>query len=379
MRILVNAATIVVGGGIQVTVNFIENTLNKEDEYFYVISKNVNEQLINDIPQEKKKVVDISPASIISGGKTKKKILKLEKEFNPDIVYSIGAPSYIKFRTKEVQRLTNPWVIGPNKHAVSVYGLFAKIKMLTKLRLQRLYIRKSNFIITQTHEAKSKINKNLKIPVENIYVIPNVYSKIFDQYQNKNIENYRGTDKVKIFCLSAPYPHKNISIIPKLVKEIELLKPNLNFEFIVTLPENDFLNKFNKELSDLGILNRVKNIGKLKLVDLPEVYSQSNVLFLPTLLEVYSVTYLESMRMGVPIVTTNFSFSKEVCQDAALYFEPFDYKEAAINIIRVIFDDNLRDVLLSKGEDIIRQSKSQEYIYNKHIEILKKIVLNDKN
>ncbi|WP_299626071.1 glycosyltransferase [uncultured Tenacibaculum sp.] len=379
MRILINAATIVVGGGIQVTVNFIENTLNKEDEYFYVISKNVNEQLLQDIPEEKKKVIDISPASIIRGYKTKKEILKLEKEFNPDIVYSIGAPSYIKFKNKEVQRLTNPWVIGPNKHAVSVYSLFAKIKMLAKSRLQRFYIRKNNFIITQTNEAKNKINKNLKIPLESIYVIPNVYSKIFDQYINKNIEKHTGTEKIKIFCLSAPYPHKNISIIPKLVKEIELLKPNLDFEFIVTLPENDFLNKFNKELSELGVINRVKNIGKLKLVDLPEVYNQSNVLFLPTLLEVYSVTYLESMRMGVPIVTTNFSFSQEVCQEAALYFEPFDYKKAAINIINVIIDDELRELLISNGREIIKKSKSQEYIYNKHIEVLKKIVLNEGN
>ena len=57
--------------------------------------------------------------------RVKKKVAELETKIQPDVVYSITAPCYFTFKTKEVMRFTNPWVTHPNKYSWSTYGFIA--------------------------------------------------------------------------------------------------------------------------------------------------------------------------------------------------------------------------------------------------------------
>ena len=47
--------------------------------------------------------------------KVRKGIKLFVKKIDPDVAYSIVAPSYFSLGCKEVMRITNPWVIHPNK------------------------------------------------------------------------------------------------------------------------------------------------------------------------------------------------------------------------------------------------------------------------
>ena len=58
----------------------------------------------------------------------------------------------------------------------------------------------------------------------------------------------------------------------------------------------------------------------------------SSALFLPTLVESFGLIYLEAMKYGCPIITSDRDFSRWICGDLAMYFDPMD----AISIANTI-------------------------------------------
>ena len=376
---MVNASTLVVGGGVQVALNFIKHTLTDiKNEYYYLLSKQLYIEIKSEVDHINYYISEISPAKLIAGKLSRKEILLIEQSFNPDIVYSIGAPSYIKFKSTEVLRLTNPWIIGASKIAYSTYPFFRRYLIKLKVVLQRRYISRNSYIITQTNSAGLEISKNLKIKNENIFIIPNVQPLIFN---NSSSEDIPVSNEIRIFSFAAPHPHKNLSIIPQVAKELFDLGIE-NFVFIVTIPEDDKTYEseiFFKLCKDLKVEDNIKNIGKVSYLDAPSRYQQSNILFLPTLLEVFSVTYLESMAMKLPIVTTDFSFSREVCGEAALYYEPKNAKDAASKLFNIISNQKVKHKLLEAGKTRISSCPTSQKIYSEHIIVLEKIVNKEKD
>ncbi len=373
MKILINASTLVVGGGVQVALNFIRHTYtNKKHQYYYVLSKQVYEQLTEEeLLQIKYYVAKISPAKYFKGKPIRTKVLEIEKQFQPDVVYSIGAPSYIKFLTPEVLRLTNPMIIGGTKLSFSTYSIKKKIIELLSLYTKRLFIRKSQHIITQTKAAKLDIVKNLKIPEKQVFIISNVYASIFDE--KLNIEKDKNT--INILTFSAAYLHKNLDILPEVAYHLKN-KEIYNFKFTVTIPENfnlQLYQKFRNLCEKYQVQEYIQNIGKVNFKDAPQLYQTSDILFLPTLLEIFSVTYLEAMASNVPIVTTDLPFSKEVCEDAALYYEPKNALQAANKICELIENKVKREELIEFGKERLSTFSKADEIYEKHIETLEKV------
>src|SRR5690606_34568379 len=108
--------------------------------------------------------------------------------------------------------------------------------------------------------------------------------------------------------------------IPSVAK---VLKDNgYRVKFIVTAPDNsDVWSSISINATRIGVDDSIENVGVLGLNECLHYYKESDIVFLPTLLEVFSATYLEAMAMGKPIVTTDFEFSRAICGAAALYFE----------------------------------------------------------
>jgi len=58
----------------------------------------------------------------------------------------------------------------------------------------------------------------------------------------------------------------------------------------------------------------------------PALYASVDGMILPTLLESFSGTYVEAMHYGVPVFTSDRDFARDVCGDAAYYFDPLNPK-----------------------------------------------------
>ncbi|PKD44649.1 glycosyltransferase [Rhodohalobacter barkolensis] len=376
MKILLNASTINVGGGLFVTINFIKESLTaslEHVEWHYLISEVVDKELniasVN-LPQGSYSVINRSPAKIISRKKTLRKINEVEKRVSPDIVYSIGAPSYVSFDSTEALRLTNGLITHLNSETLSCYGFIDRQKFLTKSFIQQKIVGRSKYFVTQSDTAKRGILKLTGESPNSVKVIPNSISKTFQDYKtvtNTNVnENF-------IFCLAAPYPHKNIDKIPLVAHGLKESGYH-DFKFILTLPEGSkVLNEINQESKKLKVSDHILNVGKLTQKECAEWYEKSSVVFLPTYLETFSATLLEALFMETPIVTTDFSFNKDVCDDYAAYFKPGDWRGASEQIDRILSESSFRNELIMPKKVFEDKFKSFRENYLETVEFLNEV------
>ena len=72
-------------------------------------------------------------------------------------------------------------------------------------------------------------------------------------------------------------------------------------------------------------------------------------------MEVFSAVYPESLCTGVPLVTTDFRFSRDVCKDAAAYYEPCNARAAAQQIVRLAEDEQAWRALSARGREVFAE------------------------
>ncbi|MGG5508117.1 MULTISPECIES: glycosyltransferase [unclassified Myroides] len=370
--LVINTSTIRAGGAIQVAINVIKQSFKEQDFDVYYITNKILFELIA-TNKSKTLIVSEYPSNIFAT-KVKREIRNYAESVKADVVYSVGAPSYINFKCKEVLRLTNPWLIEKDTVAYKKLSFIGQFRARLEVLVKKQYLNRAKYFITQTLDAKQKIVANLGKKEENVYVIQNVYSYNFEEFVSLNFErDYKGVRN--IICVSANYPHKNIEL---LVGIAGLMKKNKkkNYKFFLTIPIEQWEGSHvNHLIKQYDVADYFVNLGKLKLDELVEVYKMAHVFFLPTLLEVFSVSFLESMIFDVPIITTDFSFNKTICGDAAMYLEdPFDVN-AGLSYIELICEDEIvRNDLIRKGKNVLDGIPSNKDVYENHFIVLKQIV-----
>ena len=76
----------------------------------------------------------------------------------------------------------------------------------------------------------------------------------------------------------------------------------------------------------------------------------------PSLVESFGHPLVEAMAAGLPIAASDIPVHREVCGDAAIYFDPFDPNELADRIESLKTSGRLRERLAQMG---IRRVKEQ--------------------
>jgi len=357
MKIIVNASTLVIGGGIQIGLSFIQESLRITSvDWIYLVSPGIYSNLEPGLQSNYRVIlIENSPAKLLKGYASRKKIYSICKKIKPSIVYSIGFPSYIWFNEMEIGRYTNGWEINsPPLPWDTIKNPLSKIITKAGIKYRLLWARNANFIETQTEAAKKGIIRNTGIEPERVFVIPNSPNQVFVENGLKERLDllYEKKDDIA-FCLSAPYAHKNLELIPEVAYWL-CNKFKKRVSFILTLPkDSEVWRNIEIEAEKLNVNNLVTTVGVLKVNECIEYYRKSKIVFLPTLLEVFSATYLEAMAMKVPIVTTDLEFAHDNCKDAAIYYEPRNSKDAALKIKNLLDDNYLYEEQIKKGVKIL--------------------------
>jgi glycosyltransferase involved in cell wall biosynthesis len=152
-----------------------------------------------------------------------------------------------------------------------------------------------------------------------------------------------------------------------VIKEVISYLRNSNIKFVLTIKDDEFNKLFR------GVENSIINLGPIKHENCPSVYSQCDALFFPTLLETFSASYPEAMKMKKPILTSNYSFATDICKDAALYFDPLNPKEIAEKITKLIANKKLQTELIDKGLEQLSSFETAQSRALKYLDILENL------
>ena len=348
MILIINTTTACKGGSVQVALSLLKEFCKYKEHQFHILIGPALKDLINvlDFPQNFKfyffkhrpsqKLFSFDPLS--------NKFQKIEEDVKADFVITTSGPSY--------WRPSSPHIIGYNlPHYIYEDSPFWKIaKFSSKLRFSILkfiiryfFKRDADYYFVQTDDAKARFIKFIDSP--KVYTVPNTCGfaeKLIPE--GCKILPEKSAETFRFLTLSAYYEHKNLEIISLISKRLEVLGYT-NVEFILTLSEESFHEVFKLN----GSPEKIINVGTVKPENCASLYKECDAIILPTLLECFSANYVEAMFMQKPIVTTNLSFAKTVCKDAALYFEPLSVDEAVAKIITLIENQDLRLLLAEKG------------------------------
>ena len=356
------------GGAVQVANSFINeiNQIDTNNEYLVCYTKLSLPEL--DAAKFSKNfkfiLFEWSPAILRSRFTTIKKLNETEKYFNPDLVFTVFGPSYWHPKTKHITGFADGWVYNPNSIAFSKLSFISKIKRKVLSKIKTYFLKKNAIhFILETNDAKEKVTKYLKIEPSKISVVPNTYNGLFNNLINEKNINMNNSS-FKLLTLSAFYPNKNLEIINDI---IEFIPEELDVKFYLTLPNDIFNTKFIKS-------DKIINLGVQHIKDCPQLLYSCDVMFLPTLLETFSSSYPEAMVMNKPILTSNYSFARSICGDAAEYFNPLIAEDIAKKIINLVGNVKRLNELADLGRKKVIDFPSSKQRANQYLSIFHEIL-----
>lgn len=378
MKVLVNTITTkkVTGGAFQIAYNFMCETLNIASsegiEWLYVVSQDLDKAIgdqFADLRDVRYFVFPTQPDFRGTYKATKKALRDLERRLKPDLVYTITSPSYFRFEAVEVMRYTNPWVSHPNRYAWKSLPVRSRIKTWVYCLNQKLLIKKNKYFITQSHQTKEGIMRVTGRDASNIAVVSNVLPATIASYDNQRYD--KDSDWIDIACVGTPMSHKNLIIVPDVIKVLERKYSVRNVRFHVTMrTEYKVSKRVLERIKENEVEDRVVNHGQIPQKELVEVYKHCQYCFIPTLLEVFSATSLEAMYFGLPIVATDFPFNRDVIGDAGLYCRPADAEDAADKLYTLINNPSLVEEYVKKEREQLKKFGNHENHFQSIVEFL---------
>lgn len=322
MKIVINASTVALGGGLTEAANLIyslSKTQQNHDLIFLSPEIPVFSQL------ETPNVLWISiPGWLLM--KPFRFILdriwipaKI-KGLDPDWVYTTGnLPARIA-KHKQAFLFNNPFYTRANLNGLNFRFTDKLIhslrKMIFKSRLRFL-----DLMFTQTTLQQKLIIRDFH-PGFPVLVLPNASIALPQEIRKWDIPHRKGSE-FRLLVFTRYYPHKNLEILFEVV-DLLFQRNDHTFRFITTLQENQgtgarrFLKKIRKEPYKHYFIN----VGYVAPEHIQSLYEVCDALLLPTLLESYSSTYADALKFGKFILTSDLKFAKEVCGDTAYYFDP---------------------------------------------------------
>lgn len=357
------------GGAKQVAQSFLHEVSLRKDkiEYHVFLSKQMQEELSDKAFPKNFIFYPISnkPQPFFLGKKAKIELDKLENLICPDVVLSIFGPVYWSPKAFHVCGFADGWVINPESIAFKRLSKlqWLKMKIINSVKKHYLNTAKVDRYIVETEVVKNKLARFLNILPNQIYVVSNTYG---DQYNSKEIKTIPlidqiGNDYFKFITISANYPHKNLSVINDIIPYFT--QENIKVKFFVTLPQSEFENIFSKNK------NHIINLGVLKSNDCPSYYKSCNALFLPTLLESFTASYPEAMKMKLPIITSNLDFARYLCGNAALFCNTLNPLDIFTKMKLLIEDKLLQEKLINMGEIELKRFEPAKNRAEKYLQI----------
>ncbi|MBE3663193.1 hypothetical protein BOO91_19915 [Vibrio navarrensis] len=351
MKVLINASNLHAGGGVQVASSFINQlpcVERKEMQLSLVCSSAVLRNITKESIDLFSRVDEVNVSGFSRLSRKDKSLFS-----GYDVCFSIFGPVYFNVPVKKhICGFAQPWIAYSKNDVYPKLSLYSHILTKTKYLVQKLFFKGYDELIVEHNSVrKALINNGFK---NKITVVNNSYSSVFDSphlwLDVPDVKSMLGRRFVLGF-IGRPYLHKNILIL-KEVNRILRSKYNMHVDFLFTLT--------NKEMVQCGFetIDNFHTVGEIDVVQCPDFYRKIDALIFPTLLECFSVSPLEAMKMQVPVIASNRSFIREIYDEACLYIDPLNANDIAEKIVLLISNKLLIKDLVEKGNRHLVKSPS---------------------
>ena len=369
MKVLLNASTVRVGGGIQVATELLKqiDRNNMGCEWVGLVSPQVSDEYHSEIVDS---VIRRSPAKSHAA---RRKVEMAERRLKPDVVFTVFGPAYARFRAPHLCGVADGWVTHATSAVYRRLGWHRRIRTSALVQLKKIWFRRADQWVVEADCAQEGLISRLGIDERKIHVIPNTCAMQY--HETTRFARSTRDRPVRILSFASGYAHKNLETIPYVAWHLRKLAPNLQFEMVVTLADECRYAKQIRQIGrELDVSDLIVNRGPIAIEDGPALYSDCTICLMPSLLETFSATYPEAMAMRMPIVATDLPFAHDCCGKAAVYFAPDSPLHAAQAITRIVEEDALTNSLISEGTRQLAKFPSSAERFASYVDIMNKML-----
>lgn len=205
----------------------------------------------------------------------------------------------------------------------------------------KMLVQRVKAIITVSNFSRDRLRFHLGIPKEKIHVIHNGVGKPFEPQSQLAIDLVKdkyGLKKPYFLFVGTNEPRKNLS---GLVQAWESLKLESHTLFIAGAEGKVFSNERDRETRPLQVY--------VSDEELPALYSGATAVIVLSFYEGFGLTVLEAMACGTPVIASDIPVFRELFDEAAIFINPFEPKEIANAMLKIIEDKSLTMRLHEKG------------------------------
>lgn len=371
LRILVNCSNLKIGGGIQVADSVCRELFNFSQHKFIVVYYKAladcasvidRFQNVETIEYE----IPINAKTVITG--RCKFLDDIVENRNIDAVLTIFGPSCWRPKVPHLSGFAQGHIVLPDSPFWEMLPIKKKMILWAKLKSIEFSLNKcADYYYTENPMITERLQR--KYPRKKVFTVTNNANQIFNQPEQWDRSIILPEfDGLTLLTVAANYPHKNLPIIKPTCQYLEKHYPELRFRFVLTIDGKDDARWQTEEVK-----RHVVFLGPVKIQQVPNLYAQSDVMFLPTLLECFSASYAEAMVMRKPILTTDLVFARGLCRDAALYYDATSPEALGKAIVQLAEDGSLKEKLVIAGDKQLLAFDTFEQRAEKLIKIVERI------
>lgn len=315
------------------------------------------------------------------------------EQINVEVVYlnrrDKGIAPLLPFRLALSLRKEKPMIVHTHNFAGCLYGVsaagMARVpviihtehgttfpEQLKRVITRQILFRNVDKVVTVCNELKEKFHNFEKIPEGKMVTIPNGIDskKFFLQTDRRKLRKHLGFNDrdLLIGVVARLDPIKDhatlLKAMPLVINEI----PNVKLLVVGDGEERETLEKLAQGLS---ISNHVYFLGERE--DVPDILSILNLFVLPSKREGLSLSILEAMAAGLPVVVTDVGANSELVVDkkTGALVEPGDSQSLAHAIIGILSHLREADEMGKVG----KMRFQQYFTLEKSVEAYKKLYI----
>ncbi|MDD5732031.1 MAG: glycosyltransferase family 1 protein [Patescibacteria group bacterium] len=257
--------------------------------------------------------------------------------------------------------------------------LIFEIKQFVYERVIKDVIKKARRIIVPSYNSKKDIISAYKIKGDKVAVTYESVDASFSPDEKretfKDLNNRFGIMKENYFIyVGNASPHKNLK---RLILAFDILaKEKKDFQLVLAGKKEKFYKALEEWVAKDGIGDgRIIFTGVVTDDELQALLANSYACTFPSLAEGFGIPPLEAMSSGTPILTSATSCLPEVCENAAIYFNPYLPESIAEKMKMIIENPKMREDFIKAGLNHIKKfswEKMAEETREVYMSVLKK-------
>ncbi|MGB9794736.1 glycosyltransferase family 4 protein [Caldisericum exile] len=332
------------GSGIGRYYESLTKELAKRDIKIYTcVPKSLRDSFEKDFADVSKNLepifVDYYKFSIKGFFKQSQILKKLEREvdifFYPHINLPLYVPKNIVTTIHDLIPFTEFW----DRNRIK--------KHLYKFYLRRALERSTKIILiskTVAHEVVERFNVN-RNKIKVIYEFIDDKFKKYVEIENPIIqEDY-------ILFIGNRKKHKNLK---NLILAYSKIKDIIGVKLVIAGAKGKGKDEVDELIESLNLKNYV-----IELISPPDkviinLYQHAKLFVFPSFFEGFGLPPLEALTIGCPVITSNIPVLKEILGEEIACFNPYDVKDIAEKILKVLTNENYRKYLLEIGKSRLK-------------------------